>query len=263
MTNRLALVVAVVLGVLSIVLIRRYVQKIEDDHRFQLVPVPALVAARDIPSGTVLGDADVETTEFPSQVMTRMVGDSRIPVDSKATIVNARTINDIKAGQIFQRYHFPDLGPSGRRNDLKSKVTRDRAITIPMDAIRGVAGMLRPNDYIDLIGTITFTDQTGGSVTVTRTLLKNVFIIAVDDKTNPEDVTGRTVYSSLTLRLTPRDCNKLLYCMSKGGMLYATYVPDGAKDQSTGWDTVSPEQLFDEIVGELQQGGGRRPVGGG
>jgi pilus assembly protein CpaB len=250
-TNKLALVVAVVLGFLSIVLIRRYVENIEQRHRFDLVPKPALVAARDIAPGTVITENDIDTVEFPGKLLDQAFKDSRIPIESKGTIVNARTVFEIKAGQVFQRYHFPDIGV-GRRNDLKGKFGREyRAFTIPIDPVRGVAGMLRPSDYVDIISTIQFTDLSGSSTTATRTVLRKVLILAVDDKLNPEDVRPGTTYSSLTLRLTPKDCNRLMFVMSKGGSLQCTYVQEGSGEEA-GWDTVTAETLYDEVSRELE-----------
>lgn len=262
MTNKLALVVAVVLGVLSIVLIRRYVQNLEDKYRFDLIPVPALVAARDIAPGTQLTENDIMTAEFPTRFLDQALKDSRIPIESKGTIVNARTVASIKEGQVFQRYHFPDLTPGGTQRSLKGKFGREyRAITIPMDMIRGVAGMLRPGDYVDIHGTITFSDTSGNSITTTRTILKKALILAVDDKLSAEEVRPGSTYSSLTLRLTPKDCNRLLYCISKSGGtgLHCTFVQETSQEEA-GWDVIVPDELYEEIRGEVEQSfrGGRR-----
>lgn len=248
----MALMVAVVLGVLSIVLIRQYVQKLQDEFRATLALKPAYVAARDLPPGTVIGDNEIATADFPGAAMERMFGASRIT--DKNTILGAKVVTQVSAGQVFTRQHFPDISV-GAKNTLRNKFGREyRALTIGMDTVRGVAGMLRPGDYVDLHATITFTaadsDQQS-SVTVTRTILKNVLILATGDKLAPEDVRPGESYSSLTLRVLPKDANRLLFVLTKGGTLSASYVQQGAPEDP-GWSTVSAEVLWDEIRGEFE-----------
>lgn len=251
----MALVVAVVLGVLSIVLIRRYVENLEAKYRFEVLPQPYLVAARDIAPGTVIGENDIDTAEFPGNPTNRALGSAK--VENKQTIVGARLVSEIKAGQIFTRLHFPDLGTGARKNDLKGKFTNQyRAFTLPIDETRGVAGMLRPGDYVDLAATIQFTDQTGTSTTATRTILKNAYVLATNDKTSAEDVRPGERYGSLTLRLTPRDCNRLLFVTAKGGTLQCLYVQPNSPEEA-GWNTVTAETLYDEIARELDEVRGR------
>lgn len=251
MTNKMALVVAVVLGVLSIVLIRQYVQKLQQDHQLSLMLKPAFVASRDLEIGTQIADDMIATADFPGQAMERMFGQSRIT--DKATIMGAKLTTKVIAGQVLTRDHFP--ANLVIQKSLRGKFKNDyRAITVGIDPIRGVAGMLRPGDYIDIIATIQFSnaDETAGPpMVVTRTILKNVLILATDDKLSPEDVRPGEAYASLTLRLTPKDCNRLVWTMSKGATITTTYVQQGAPEEP-GWNSVMPETLFDEVRAEIE-----------
>ncbi len=244
MTNKLALVVAVVLGVLSIVGIRLYVDKIEKANIISQNLVDVLVASRDIPAGKVFGPEDVEIAQFPAQFMDQ--GFRKSNITDKATVIGLKTVEPIGAGQILQQYHFQRTGSSRQKFTFSKEY---RAITMPVSRVGGVAGLLKPSDQVDILINTQIQDGTGASIVVTRTLMRNVLILAVDSNTDP--FTELAGYSTVTVRLRPDECNKLAFCLYNGAALHMTFVQPGTPE-GTGYDAVTAEDFWKDVEPELR-----------
>lgn len=245
MTNKLALVVAVVLGVLSIVGIRLYVDKIEQKQLMEKQLIDVLVASRDIPAGKTFGPEDVEIAQFPAHVIDQAFRKSHIT--DRTTIIGIKTVESIGAGQVLQQYHFQRRDSRGKGLNFPKEY---RAITIPISRVGGVAGLLRPSDQVDIVINTQMQDRTGASLVVTRTLFRNVLILAVDSNTDP--FTEMSGYSTITLRLQPDECNKLAYCLYNGAALHMTYVQPGTPE-GTGYDATTAEHIWRDIQPELER----------
>ncbi len=245
MTNKLALIVAVVLGVLSILGIKAYVEKIRVAAEVDQEKMNVLVASRDIKSDRIFTEDDIEEAQFPRQVLEQALRNTWIT--DRTTIVSLRTQSPIKAGQVLLTSHFHRGGVRGGGR-IKFK-QHERAITIPVTHVGGLAGMLKPQDNIDIVVSMTVSDPAGRSVKITRTLFKGVQILALDSITNAF-VTSAGGYSTLTLALSPRDCNKLLFVMGQGGALTCLLTQPGTP-ASKGFLPITGDDLYKEIVGEL------------
>lgn len=245
MTNKLALVVAVVLGVLSIVGIRLYVDKIEQQQLIMQNLVDVLVASRDVPAGKVFGPEDVEIAQFPAHVMDQAFRKSNIT--DRTTIIGLKTVEPIGAGQVLQQYHFQKTGSSRQKLNFPKEY---RAITIPISRVGGVAGLLRPSDQVDVVINTQMQDARDANLVVTRTLLRNVLILAVDSNTDP--FTELSGYATVTLRLRPDEANKLAYCLYNGAAIHLTYVQPGTPE-GTGYDTVIGDHIWRDIQPELER----------
>lgn len=250
MTNRLALFVAVALGVLSIVGIRTYVQTIQRQHMIDLEPVDVLVAGRDLVPGMTFTREDLEHRRFPKNAIRDAFQDSRITDEN--TILNDIVTAEVKAGQVLQTYHFSSGGPggSGGRHALEGKFNADnRAMTVQVGKLNGVGGMLRPGDYIDILMTMPFTSRAGTRI-VTYTQFNGVMILATDSVTNPADPRAGKGYGSLTLRLTPAQCNTLKHCLDTGGNMTTTYVQPGTSNDAV-TDPVTADLIFKDVERDL------------
>jgi Flp pilus assembly protein CpaB len=249
LTNKLALIVAVVLGVLSILGIKAYVEKIRVAAEVDQEKMNVLVAVRDIPADRIFTEDDIEEAQFPRQVLEQALRNTWIT--DRTTIVSLRTKSSIKSGQVLLTSHFHTGVRGGGRIKFKQ---HERAITVPVSHTGGLAGMLKPQDNIDLAVTMSVSDPAGRKVMITRTLFKGVQILALDSITNAFATSGN--YSTLTLALSPRDCNKLLFVLSQGGSLACLLTQPGTPP-SKGFIPITSDDLYKEVVTELG-GRGRR-----
>ena len=115
----------------------------------------------------------------------------------------------------------------------------ERAITLRVDAITGVASNIAPGSHVDIIGTFPLAPQTGAApmkaagAAASRTMLlfQNVTIIAVDNRTRDEDYAlGRRRmrsrnYSSVTVAATPLEANVLVFAQQYGTLTLALRPP--------------------------------------
>lgn len=74
-------------------------------------------------------------------------------------------------------------------------------------------------------------------------------VLATDTNTNPHAITHGG-YNTLTLRLTPRECNTLLHCINQGAAFYCTLVQEGTSPQPD-FDAVTTDDIYNEIKAEL------------
>ncbi len=105
-----------------------------------------------------------------------------------------------------------------------------RAITIPIDAMRGVAKLLKPGDRVDLIASVTSGSGQNQKKEV-KALMQNVIILATGtnvqnsipadyelDKTGKnfliKSLTKNTNFDSITIEATPADAQKLIFIMA-------------------------------------------------
>ena len=98
-----------------------------------------------------------------------------------------------------------------------------RAITVPVSAKTGVSGFIFPGDHVDLMLTQTVRGAGGGgdeqSLKAAETILRNLRVLATDQKTDSEVVDGKTVVVEshhVTLEVTPRIAEKISVAQTIG-----------------------------------------------
>ena len=143
---------------------------------------------------------------------------------------------------------------SGAVADRLKFLPNQRAITVGISRTGGLSGMLRPQDIVDIIVSMTVTDTAGRTIKLTRTLFKSVQILATDANLDPSRPSGR--YSTLTFALAPRDANKLLFVISEGAQIQCALTMPGAPE-SKGYTPIIANTLYEEIMPELRS----RPMG--
>ncbi len=97
------------------------------------------------------------------------------------------------------------LAPVGTAAGLQALVPAGmRAVTIDVNEISGLAGLLAPGCRVDLVSTII--DQNDQSHTMTRAILENVLVTAVGPRMTPTKPEGEkdSTYHTVTLIVSPR-----------------------------------------------------------
>lgn len=254
MTNKLALVVAVVLGALSIVLIYKRIEGIKREYEQSAQLVPVLVASRTIAAGTVVTPGDVGTIDMPSQALSALAK-SYYQTADRNLVENRKALADVKQGQIFQNYHFEQQSQTSKK--MRQMAANLRAITVTVNPTNGLAGMLRPGDSIDVIVTENFEYANPGSLPgspkeklkVTRTLLRKVPIIATDANTEAASAYGD--YTTITLGLTPDDVNRFYHATDTGSAIH--FIKTDDTTTSNVGTLMIPDKAYDEVKAEIDR----------
>lgn len=85
-----------------------------------------------------------------------------------------------------------------------------RAFTIPINAVRGVAGLIAPGDRVDILLTRTIERQP-----TTSLILQDVLVIATDQTSNKENTRAR-IAKTATVEVDPKQAAKLTLAQSVG-----------------------------------------------
>jgi len=218
----LPLVFALVMGLVAVGLVRHYLaqQRVTlERERARLLgdyqaPVQVVVAAKDLPEGTLLDPALLTTAAVPEKFVQPYA--SR----SAGEVAGLLTVAAIAEGEqvLLNKVRRPEAVPKDA--GLSSITPRGkRAVTIGVDAITGVGGFVRPGDAVDILWTIQLpgADRQQGDV-VTLTLFQEVPVLAVGTETvrqRGQQVTKESPYT-VTLALTPQETSFLLYAREQG-----------------------------------------------
>ncbi len=116
-----------------------------------------------------------------------------------------------------------------------------RAFTVEINASMALAGLIKPGDFVDIILT---SKETGGGTTITKTILHNVHVIAVDQdilyvkSSSKEDKVQQRASKQITLELTPKEAELVAAGKANGILSLSLTVPS---DSQTGRSTTIEE----------------------
>jgi pilus assembly protein CpaB len=184
-----------------------------------------LVATTALPMGTILSAESFKYQPWPKDLVENVY---YLEGEADLASLNGKVVRvSIPAGQPVTKGSI--VGP-GERGFLAAALTPGmRAVTVPINSESGVAGFLFPGDRVDMILTHGINAKTTESsnegkieddrdLKVAETILRNVRILAIDQRTNDlggEDTgpkTGRTV----TFEVPPKFVEKIAVAQSLG-----------------------------------------------
>lgn len=234
MRSRLAiLAAAVVLGVLAAVLTGRYLASLERGVSAKDEPVEVLVAQDALAKGMSAEELIERKLVAPVKVPRRYVAEGA--VSAVSTLQGKVLAEEVSKGeQITQaRFRYP------REAGLAFTVPEGHvAVAISSDAVKGVAGLIKPQDFVMVVATL---DPGPDGKPLTRVILDKVRVLAVGQSVGAEaaategqrtgggglaaasarqDQAG-PVASTVTLALTPKDLEKLVFAEEKGNIRLA------------------------------------------
>ncbi len=202
--------VAVLLGIAAVLIANAWFSGVEQQQE-RVAEKQALtkiaVARLDLPFGTPLTADNVRLVDWPAQ---------SVPAGSYSTadklIAGGNvTIRPIAAGEPIL------LSRISERAVLSANLPVDmRAITVPVDAVSGVAGFVTPGDVVDVLLTRQIPGEGAtASDKMTNVLLENVQVLAVDERKSETD-TETKVGNTATLQVDQMGAQKLALALEVG-----------------------------------------------
>lgn len=231
------LLVAVGLALIAVVALWLYSQSLEKEVAGGQ-KVAILVAGEDIPAGARVAKANLAVREVPEAY----VMSSSIRKGEETQIIGRPVADKVAQGQPLLWSDF-ELQKSAATRRLSAAVQKgQRALTIPVDVSGSVAGMLRPGDHVDVLGTFARAQQDYATVT----LLQNVLVLATGDLRGGDSDTpgsgGQRTFNNITVSVDPEEAELLVFAMQRGPINIALRSQD---DVAT-FDDV-PEKNFGDI----------------
>ena len=190
-----------------------------------------LVATRALPVGTIIGPDSFRYQPWPKELVENAYFVEGQNVDLNqlhGTVVR----NAISAGQPITQ---GALVKSGDRGVLAAALGPGmRAVTVSVSAQSGVAGFVFPGDRVDMVLTQSVDGSDGPALRASETIIRNVRVLATDQRTVSEDKDGNTevkVSSNVTLEVTPRIAEKIAVAQSIGQLsLSLRSIADNASE---------------------------------
>jgi len=197
-TRSITLLIAVLLAIVTGWLTLNYVRGVEQSAANDNTPRNIIVATTDIPArSTITADMVARTTRPASNVEPDALDNGKLAVGATAliTIPSGATITASKIGRPQDAALPVRLRPG------------DRAVTIQIDRVKGIAGLIEPGDRVDVIAV---PPREGNSTPIASTIMRGVRVLAIGNTLEttsaspPPDAT-----STATLEVTPKQADLL------------------------------------------------------
>jgi pilus assembly protein CpaB len=175
-----------------------------------------LVATKALPVGTII---DAESFRF--QPWPKDLVEEAYYLQGKAdpqSLQGAVVRNTVTAGQPATR---GALIMPGERGFLAAALGLGmRAVTVPVNMQSSVAGFIFPGDRVDVLVTQTVNgDDANNPLRVSETIVRNLRVLATDQRTNAMDDAGKPdvrTFTNVTLEVTPRIAEKIAVSQTIG-----------------------------------------------
>jgi len=238
-TKVVILVVALVLGGLAAVLAAQYLTQARSTIEAESEPIEVLVAQEDIPRGLSAEELLANDLITLEEVPRRFVASGAI---SSEKAIEGRVLADpLSAGEQITDGRFELPSTAGLAYSIPGELM---GLSIPVDEVQGVSGLVKPGDHVALF--VTF-DEGGaqGDPPITKLILKDAKVLAVGaalraensgeaqdnqdggalNATRQDDATAADLNArTLTLALTALDAEKIVYCEELGSV-WASLLP--------------------------------------
>ncbi|MCL6638089.1 MAG: Flp pilus assembly protein CpaB [Firmicutes bacterium] len=217
MKNKLILLLAVVFGLAAAGGTYMYLENVKKNYAASGDFIKVVTARQRIPAKTRITDQMIELADIP------------------ARFVNEQAAVDVKevAGKIARTEILP--GEQVLRERLaKDKEAADglsfmlqpgrRAVTVAVNEVSGLAGLVRPGDRVDVLGTFDLQGAVGQEkASITTLLIQNVDVLSIDQSTAPaagnsQDTKKAAPAHTITLAVTPEQAQPLVLCSEKGSI---------------------------------------------
>lgn len=243
----LILVAAIVVGMLAALLVYNYVNSVEDDALGDAKQVPVFLVKQKVLRGTGGNEASLSIVQ--ENIPAKFSPDNAIK--SLEDISGKVAITDLVENQVVVTDMFVDVADPRARASFSERLDQINgvdqvAVTISVDQIRGVAGLIEPGDYVNV--SITEVSQVGAEggeappegveqkdllfAQQARTLFQKVRVLAVGQSASPlagqsaeEVAAAGTSNSGLLTLIVP--AQSASYIMSvPGSQIYLTLVSE-------------------------------------
>lgn len=257
--QKLILISGIVLGLVAIVMVKMYLDQqqmiIQDKAKKAVASIQAnqaavLVSKQDLPKGSVIEASMLDTAIVPNKFIQPGA------VTSLDRIAGMVTIAPITKGEQISLSKLSNVKQAGGGGGDLAGVTPSgkRAISIVVDNISSLSGMVKPGDYVDVLATIQVPVQgQDGQVTGQMTvipLFQNTLVLAVGQNTGgatgsgsryAEKESSSGAASLITLALGPQETNLIAFVQEQGKVRLTMRSPADAKVEPivpASWETL-------------------------
>ena len=179
-----------------------------------------LVATRTLPIGTIIDAEAFRYQPWPEGLVQPAYYTRGEQGGDPQGLIGTVVRNEISAGQPLTQ---GAIVRPGERGFLAAALGPGmRAVTVGVSATSGVAGFVFPGDRVDLVLTQEVTgsgDDDGPPLRASETIVRNIRVLAVDQRLNARDEAGNQVaqtVATVTFEATPKIAEKIAVAQTIG-----------------------------------------------
>ncbi len=237
--NLLIALAAIAFGLAAAFVATTYLKGARTEIANENQPVQVLVAQQDLPQGMsaeeLMAKKYVKLEEVPRRFVSRDAVSSQRPIENQVLAV------PVSKGDQLTLTRFTFASDAGLSYSVPDNLV---AITVDVDDVTGVAGMLKPGDSVIVFAS--FKPEGGLSAARTETLIPKARVLATGSQLNVVEQTddgeaksggvlggtaGKTAaYGTVTLALSADDAARVAFARQHGAIqlaLLAQTAPDG------------------------------------
>lgn len=192
MSGRAKLLLSLMLGLLAVFLVFVYVRGLERQLYEEVDMQNVIVTREDIAAGRAIEERAIQRVAVPRKYRQPQTFPAIEEVAGRVAVVPIPAGSQVAGGMLA------DAGAEA----LSFEVPRGRrAVAITVSDETGVGGLVRPGNFVDIIGTFEFGRPVGyeqGRIryadekTEVRTMMQNVFVVAVNRELRRERIQAET-----------------------------------------------------------------------
>lgn len=231
LVRRRPLIMAIVLGVIAMLFIAGYLKRREAELLFIADPIDVIVVKEDVAEGAMINTEQIEKKEVPRAY----VQPGAIKRSSDAIGLVSRMA--LTRGVMLT--HEMVVSPGTESGVVPALSRGVRALSIAVDEVTGVAGLIRPGDRVDILASFDFGDA-ATSRSSTFVLAQSIPILAVGSRMSTiprtkqaEDpsqgllggvapmLRKESANSTITLAVSPSDAQAIVFAQESGSITIA------------------------------------------
>lgn len=250
MDTRKKIIISALLGLFSILGIYSYIKHTEN-KLFELSSmVPVVTAADDIIQHTVIDETMIKISKLPK----KYIQPGAILASEVGGILGQVTSAPILKGE---QILGTKLLQFGKEAGLAMKIPAGmRAVSLLADEVTGVAGLIKPDDFVDILATFDFGNE-AMSKQYTYTLFQNISVLAIDTDLGEgysaltkkrEDVldklrnVGSKKSFTVTVAVTPAQAQDIILAQEMG-VVYLALRGIGEPEQELNLTPATPSEI--------------------
>ncbi len=236
MNRKTQLMFGIGLGLLSVVFLQLYIRGLKRSLYEGYEMRDVLVARADIPRGAEVSERMIAVTGFPN----KFIHPQALTPKDREIILGQKAALEIKRGQplLWSDIGVEDSGASGLAGVIREN---ERAISIPVDEVTSMSGLVKPGDHVDILGTFLAQDSSGAR-SATITLLQNVVVLAVGTHYGSSGNSPRQ-FNTVTFSVSPTEAELLTLAQEKGKLNLALRNSQNLKTEEN-----IPKMTMDDIL---------------
>ncbi|MCL6477974.1 MAG: Flp pilus assembly protein CpaB [Peptococcaceae bacterium] len=203
----LVLMVAVLFGLVAAYGTYQYLKHMENMYKSSENFVKVAVAKVRIPARQVIGEQMVEIKEMPANYIGPSV------IGRKEEVVGKIARSEIYPGEQIIKNKVASPQDPGEGLAMLVEPGR-RAMTVAVNDVSGVAGLLKPGDHVDILATVSVNKDTP----ITSLIVQNVRVLAVNKAMAAEADAKQPQNGTLTLSVDPVEAQQLTLATEKGSI---------------------------------------------